>query len=283
MKTLTAFLILLCCIVTASSCNSEQQEEARPDDIDSFCHCGNKVAPILNLAAQNPDELALTLEVANDKDPDYVDCQGFITAEMSNIDTAGIREMPVNQGKKELETRIRDLHDCSGWTDAIDAFYALRDSTEALRRSESSWALQHYVDDFGDATEDAYLSRTVSGTFSNSATTNSELNVKFLVEKGKVSIKLYEYGDNVVNGSQSYPDEYEIKVRNDQGETFEFKAENWSDRLNLGSSHSKRLITLLLESKSLRFSIREIDSYSVSSYRFDLPYANLINEHAEIL
>ena len=43
--------------------------------------------------------------------------------------------------------------------------------------SSMHWEVVHYVDDFGDETEDAYIRGIFTGTFSNTATTNEDLTV----------------------------------------------------------------------------------------------------------
>ncbi|WP_071133885.1 hypothetical protein [Millionella massiliensis] len=58
------------------------------------------------------------------------------------------------------------------------------------------WQIGYYVDNFGDQTSEAYVSTDIMGTFSNSATTNSDLAVRFLIDKKSIRIQLYEYARN---------------------------------------------------------------------------------------
>ena len=59
-----------------------------------------------------------------------------------------------------------------------------------------TWAMGEYVDEFKRPTGKKYLYTTVTGEFSNSATTNSELTAKLLITSDdKVYIRLYEYGN----------------------------------------------------------------------------------------
>lgn len=55
------------------------------------------------------------------------------------------------------------------------------------------WETNFYVDDFGDPTEESYSRVFCQGTFSNSATSNSELTVKVLDDGEYITISLYEY------------------------------------------------------------------------------------------
>ena len=45
--------------------------------------------------------------------------------------------------------------------------------------ASSSWQIVHYVDDFGDETDGVYVMGVFKGSFSNTATSNSELGVIF--------------------------------------------------------------------------------------------------------
>ena len=60
------------------------------------------------------------------------------------------------------------------------------------------WEIEYYVDEFGDPTNKGYIINKlyIKGYFSNSATTNADLNVRFLIGEDYVSIKLYEYAGN---------------------------------------------------------------------------------------
>lgn len=61
------------------------------------------------------------------------------------------------------------------------------------------WNIAYYVDDFGEPTKKGYIRNPsyIRGTFSNTATQNSDLNVRFLIDSATdVSIMLYEYAGN---------------------------------------------------------------------------------------
>lgn len=65
------------------------------------------------------------------------------------------------------------------------------------------WEITHYVDSFGDPTDEAYARLRTEGRFSNSATKGDTLEVIFLVDDHSFSFKLYEYGSYLVTGDLS--------------------------------------------------------------------------------
>ena len=72
-----------------------------------------------------------------------------------------------------------------------------------------NWTYGFYVDEFGDSTNQGYVSQTVKGTFSNSATEGSRLRVSMFVSTDGYRIetpffRLYEYdGKNPLKGRWS--------------------------------------------------------------------------------
>jgi hypothetical protein len=68
------------------------------------------------------------------------------------------------------------------------------------------WSKSFYVDDFGDETNNGFISQTVKGKFSNSATQNSPLRVRMFIDNANVMentpwFRLYEYdGRNPIKG-----------------------------------------------------------------------------------
>ena len=86
------------------------------------------------------------------------------------------------------------------------------------------WELTYYIDKFKMPTDEAYIrnSRYISGTFSNTATNNSKLNVRLLIDKDDVALMLYEYGDNQVKNGYSHDEDYDIYVLDSSGVKHEF-------------------------------------------------------------
>ena len=90
--------------------------------------------------------------------------------------------------------------------------------------AEGIWAVEYYVDDFDQPTDQWYITTDdyFEGNFSNSATTKSELNVLMAVDneedKTRIAIFLYEYGRNLVkNSSTEYVDKYDVTMRTADG------------------------------------------------------------------
>ena len=84
------------------------------------------------------------------------------------------------------------------------------DSSSSAADTKGLWSVNYYVDDFQQPTEEWYITNETSftGTFSNSATTNSKLLVQVAVDEfegeGKrVAFFLYEYGRNQVKNSST--------------------------------------------------------------------------------
>lgn len=98
-------------------------------------------------------------------------------------------------------------------------------SSESTPNEESLWETYYYVDDFNQPTEDGYICNSTYflGTFSNSATTDSNLLVNVVVDEVDIAFFLYEYGNNLVkNNSSSYDDLYNITMRTADGTDLSF-------------------------------------------------------------
>ena len=76
-----------------------------------------------------------------------------------------------------------------------------------------NWELKYYTDDFGDLTPDRYLVLYGRGTFSNSATTNSNMSAYLFVDKTGISMRLVEYSSSVVKDN----DYCSLKVKDSDG------------------------------------------------------------------
>lgn len=124
------------------------------------------------------------------------------------------------------------------------------------------WTVSYYVDDFGEATKEGYIRNTelISGTFSNTATQNSELNVKFLISNSSdISIMLYEYAGN--NPVKAYSSEsYQVLIQDKDGERLKLRATNYSDRISFDKNASRQVHNILMKGGSIKFKIYEIDT-----------------------
>lgn len=123
------------------------------------------------------------------------------------------------------------------------------------------WTVSYYVDDFGEPTKEGYIRNTnlISGTFSNTATQNSDLNVKFLISNSSdISIMLYEYAGN--NPVKAYSSEsYQVLIQDKDGKRLKLRATNYSDRLSFDKTASRQVHNILMKGGAIKFKIYEID------------------------
>jgi len=152
--------------------------------------------------------------------------------------------------------------------------------TEAPK--EIHWTEEFYVDDFGDPTSESYIRGLFSGRFSNSATSGSQLDVCFFMEKelayasyDMFSIRLLEYGNHRADFHGSDADDVSIKVKIDDVVTedeADYILENDGEiYIKRGNKIFKAVIDALNQDKEISFVIT-IGIYGSleSTYRFDI-------------
>lgn len=153
----------------------------------------------------------------------------------------------------------------------------LESRIEELRRLEESsdpsntgmWELTYYVDEFGLPTDTKYIRNAeyISGTFSNTATNNSDLNVRLLIDEDDVSIMLYEYSRSQVKNSYSKGTEYRVSVLDSSGERHILTGRMYSDRISFYPTDTNTLLGVLKAGGTIRFSIVESDR-TTTKYNF---------------
>jgi len=137
------------------------------------------------------------------------------------------------------------------------------------------WQLGEFVDDFGNKTGNKYIiNRTkIRGTFSNTATQNSPLNIDFVIKADEISIKLYEYaGNNPVKGIFS-PCRYTVQIQDDNNKQHTFKAENWLERLSFNRTATRAIHGILSNGGNIKFVISN-DRTPTTVYRFNIEKAD---------
>ena len=148
--------------------------------------------------------------------------------------------------------------------------------------SDIGWKVETYTDEFGEPGKEKFIRNNtrVTGSFSNSATERSPLNVDFLIDgPNSISIQLYEYaGSNPVKSSTESG--YSVKVKQGSEQPVRLLAHNYSDRLQFNSSNSKILSKMLEKGGSIKFAIAEISEYSKSTYSFEI---NNSSGYSEVL
>ena len=143
--------------------------------------------------------------------------------------------------------------------------------------------MNHYVDDFQQPTEEWYITNETSftGTFSNSATTNSKLLVQVAVDEfegegNRVAFFLYEYGRNQVkNSSTNYVDEYTITMRGADGTDTSLSGTVYcgGDRLFIDDKYVDTVLNAMKGEGTLSFHIVE-DEHTTTSYLFSMETDN---------
>ena len=173
-------------------------------------------------------------------------CAFVLTAAASDysfLDGMTLEEMIALQS--ELETRISDAKNAAGASDPTNT---------------GIWEVRYYVDEFNNPTTEGYITTKdyVVGTFSNSATTNSELYVIWLIDKSDVAIKLVEYGRSVVKSSYSSTN-YNIVMLDPDGNRVYMTGTMWKggDRIYIDSEYESTVIEALKRNGSVSFRIDE--------------------------
>ncbi len=149
------------------------------------------------------------------------------------------------------------------------------------------WGIRHYVDAWGDPTDQKYLTNDywIRGTFSNSATEDSALNVSLLIDKDDIAIMLYEYaGKNPIKAH--YDTDYTIKIKDKSGKTYTIFAREYAggDRLFAKSQQDYDIFIEALKQKGkLKFVIERdgcLDKYSFvidDTFGFETAYKRLLS------
>lgn len=149
--------------------------------------------------------------------------------------------------------------------------------------ADGIWAVNYYVDNFNQPTDEWYISANnyFSGTFSNSATTNSNLAAEVAVdyddESGvRVAFFLYEYGRTLVkNSSSQYVDEYNITMRTADGADQQLTGTLYcgGDRIFVDNSCVEQVLTAMQGEGTISFYIEKADR-ATSTYLFSLEASN---------
>ncbi len=142
---------------------------------------------------------------------------------------------------------------------------------DSIKKSYESraWKIDQFVDDFGEKKGDKYLFTLSDGQFSNSATSDSYLGVKILVEKKDAGIFLHEYSYD--RPAAKFIGSGKIRMKNqDDKELTIFSYSEWNQKggLLVTGSDFNKLKKFLIESKGL-IKVAISDEYS-SSYQFNI-------------
>ncbi|MFI3240335.1 MAG: hypothetical protein R3Y22_07075 [Bacteroidales bacterium] len=135
------------------------------------------------------------------------------------------------------------------------------------------WKVGYYVDDFGEPTKEVYITCDIYGTFSNSATTNSDLRVRFLIDNNSMRIQLYEYARNhPIKGEGTI----KFRVLDSNGKTHSFTTYNGKTGDNTVSAPYFKVVKgILLDGGKITFIAVADDGYGTpSEYKFTVQNAD---------
>lgn len=136
--------------------------------------------------------------------------------------------------------------------------------------ANAQWETKHYVDDFGDKTDETYQRVIAQGVFSNSATTNSECLYKFVKNDETIVVYIYEYGRSKPTSYKSTLENIKIKTPN--GDVKEINGIMFSKEGYLFLKKSKaELFNQITKDKGEYIIVfRKESSVSRSDYRINL-------------
>lgn len=132
--------------------------------------------------------------------------------------------------------------------------------------SLSKWKKRYYVDELNNQTDNAFIApiEYFTGTFSNSETTNSELNVYIRVDEEDCQIMLYEYGEDLVKAS--WTTDYDVTVQLPDGTKQYFTGTMYQNGQVIHiSDYTGMLILLKNIEGNLKIYIKENSIYGFNS------------------
>ncbi len=134
----------------------------------------------------------------------------------------------------------------------------------------SSWEQGEYVDEFKQPTGKKYLFCDSTGTFSNSATTNSKLSVALQVDLDDIGIMMLEYGNILVKGIYDSED-YSITILDDDNVKYYYTGTIYKGgiRIYFKNADEGSVLNLLKNNSQLQFYIKST-KYSISTYLFSI-------------
>ena len=152
--------------------------------------------------------------------------------------------------------------------------------TTAEPETDSPWELLFYVDEFKRQTDDPFIFGEFYGTFSNSATTNSNLSAAFSIERyvyndeiyDTLRIYLYEYGSHLVKNPYSKSKHYDIQVLEENDNVIKTTEYMFSEGNYIYVSEDKdqnQIINALKNNNTLIFRIDEEDSLDTYFFEVD--------------
>lgn len=147
------------------------------------------------------------------------------------------------------------------------------DSNGFSKEMKGLWLKKFYVDDFGEETNKPYVQNHpfFKGKFSNSATTNSSCEFKFLIDDKDVDLMIYEYNNMQVKGEEKYS----CQLKADNGYEIKFGGEMWSDRVTFDYVGKQAVLNCLKTNQNFKLYLKENSKYGTpSTYLFEVEADN---------
>lgn len=156
---------------------------------------------------------------------------------------------------------------------------------ERCGQSFGIWYTDCYADDFNQPVTDQWYiinKSSLSGTFSNSATTDSALTADILYDYDNwIVFFLYEYGSNLVkNSSERNIEVYNITMRTPDGKDHNMTgAINYGgDRIYLDENYTNEVLTALKGEGDIMFRLENAER-TVENYLITVPASNFAEEY----
>jgi len=153
---------------------------------------------------------------------------------------------------------------------------------EPVNKDPGVWLLKAYVDEFDLPTDEYYIANgtAFTGTFSNSATTNSELTSYIFSSKStydykeydSLRVRLVEYGRNVVNNPYSRSRDYDVVIMDGEGRKYYTSGTMYSESKDVYMDDEQILLDALKKGGTVRLAITESDN-SLNKYIITIPDA----------
>jgi len=135
--------------------------------------------------------------------------------------------------------------------------------------SFAQWGVGNYVDEFGEETDNIFFHQTVSGTFSNSASTNAKCT--YFIEHNKkekvLGISIYPYDGNSMESF--YEDTFQdVKIKKPSGELVTIEAFCFDGLIYFDFKEYVQLMDAIKERGEYKVSMKYKTDSTQSRYRF---------------
>ena len=146
-----------------------------------------------------------------------------------------------------------------------------------------AWEIGEFIDEFEEPTGVKYIGHESIGTFSNSATTDSNVLAYMQITATDIAFMLWEYESYLVEGYYG-TESYSITIL-DQNKTKHYfsgtLAEN-DTRIYVQGSQENDVIRLLKNNSTLKVYIEEDSSYATASYLFTIDTTGFSEAYSQI-